>query len=89
MWMDLYLVVATVIAFAAWWVSPRFQAYDPPSDVARAFWAVAAGALWPLVVLGIAEVLGVRYAARRLRRPLPEELDLTARVAEPVVSSRS
>jgi hypothetical protein len=65
MWMDLYLVSAVVVAVAAWLVSPHFQSYDPPGDISRAFWSVAAGALWPLILVGAAQVLTVRYVARR------------------------
>ncbi len=44
---DVYLVSAVIAAVVAWLVSPRFQSYDPPSDIARGFWSAVAGALCP------------------------------------------
>ncbi|SBS74408.1 conserved hypothetical protein [uncultured Mycobacterium sp.] len=76
MWIDLYLVGALVVGVAAWLVTPHFQSDDPPGDVARGFWSAAAGALWPLVLIGIAQVYAVRYIARQLRPTCAEELDL-------------
>jgi hypothetical protein len=75
MWIDLYVVVAVIAAVAAWLVSPHFESYDPPSDIARGFWSAAAGALWPLIVFGAVQILAVRYVARRLGPTPAEEPD--------------
>jgi|EndMetStandDraft_8_1072994.scaffolds.fasta_scaffold223877_2 hypothetical protein len=72
MWIDLYVVVALIAAVAAWLVSPHFESYDPPSDIARGFWSAAAGALWPLIVFGAVQILAVRYVVRHLG-PTPTE----------------
>lgn len=75
MWIDLYLVAAFVVALAAWFVSPHFPSYDPPSDVARGFWSIIAGALWPLILVGAAQIYAVLYVTRRLRPDHSEELN--------------
>jgi hypothetical protein len=66
MWFDLYLVSAIIAAVAAWLVSPYFQSHDAPGDLARGLWSVVAGGLWPLIVIGAAQIIAVRYVARRL-----------------------
>jgi hypothetical protein len=66
MWIDLYVVAALLFAVAAWRVSPHFQSYDPPSDIVRGFLSAAAGALWPVVLIGAAQIFAVLYVARRL-----------------------
>ncbi|MGY4708038.1 hypothetical protein ACXDF8_00450 [Mycolicibacterium sp. CBM1] len=84
MWIDLYVAAAIVVAGAAWLVSRQYLSYDPPSDVVRAFAAVLAGALWPLVIVGLGQVLAVRYIARRLRGAAPTPgVDLDTLVAAP------
>lgn len=88
MWIDLYAVIATSIAVAAWLVSQRLQSYDPPSDVVRGFWSIIAGALWPLVIVGVAQALLVRYVARRLRGAPTPELELSPLVAAQDLSLR-
>jgi hypothetical protein len=88
MWIDLYLVSAVVVAVAAWMVSQHFQSYDPPADVTRAFWSAAAGALWPLVLVGAAQVYAIGYLARQLRPTCSEELDPSPLVAMREVSLR-
>lgn len=75
MWFELYVVAAVVVGVAAWLVSPQFQSYDPPGDLTRAFWSAVAGALWPLIVVGAAQLFAVRYVARRLRPALSETLE--------------
>ena len=81
MWIDLYLVAALIVGVTAWLVTPHFQSYDPPGDIARGFWSAVAGALWPLVLVGIAEVYAVCYIARRLRPAYAAELDLAPSAA--------
>jgi hypothetical protein len=89
MWIDAYLVAALLVAVAAWVVSPHFQSYDPPGEITRGLWSAAAGALWPLVVVGAAQVFAVRYVARRLRPAHSEKLDLAPSVAMLDLSLRS
>lgn len=67
MWIALYLVPAIAVAIASWYVSRRFESFDPPNEVVRALAIVAAGALWPIVLLGLAQLQLVRYVARRIR----------------------
>ncbi|BBY64256.1 hypothetical protein [Mycolicibacterium helvum] len=89
MWIDLYLAAALLVAVAAWLVSPHFQSVDPPGDIARGFWSAAAGALWPLILIGAVQVYSVRFIARRLRPAHSEELDLAPLAALHDVSLRS
>ncbi|GAY14033.1 hypothetical protein [Mycobacterium sp. shizuoka-1] len=89
MWIDLYLVAAVVIAVSAWLVSPRFQSIDPPGDVARMFWSAVAGALWPLVLIGVAQVYAIGHLLRKLRPARSVELDLAAEPALLDVSLRA
>lgn len=67
MWTALYLALAVLAAGVTWHVSYRFQSLDAPSEAVRAAAALVAGALWPVVVLGVLQVQMVRYIARRLR----------------------
>ena len=67
MWIALYLVVAIVVAAVTWHVSHRFQSLDAPSEAVRAAAALVAGALWPVVVLGVVQLQALRYVARKLR----------------------
>lgn len=75
MWIELYVVAAVVVGVAAWLVSPQFQSYDPPGDLTRTCWSAAAGALWPLVVVGAAQLFAVRYVAQRMRPAYFEPLE--------------
>lgn len=89
MWIDVYVVAAVLVAVATWLVSPHFQSFDPPGDIARGFWSAAAGALWPVVLVGAAQVYAVRYIARRLRPAYSEALDLAPLAALHEVGLRS
>ena len=89
MWLDLYLVSAIIVAACAWLVSPHFQSADPPGDVARGFWSVIAGALWPLIAVGAAQFIAVRYIARRLRTARVEPVELAPLAALPGAGLRS
>jgi hypothetical protein len=88
MWMDLYLVVALLVAVATWLISPHFASSDAPGDVARGFFSAAAGALWPVVLVGTAQVLAVRYIARRLSPTYSADLNLPPSTALRGVSLR-
>jgi hypothetical protein len=89
MWIDLYVVAALLVAVATWLVSPYFQSIDPPGDIARGFWSAAAGALWPLVLVGVAQVYAVRYVARRLSPTYSADLHLAPPAALHGVGLRS
>ncbi|WP_167096804.1 hypothetical protein [Mycobacterium sp. DL592] len=67
MWIALYLAVAIVAAAVTWHASHRFQSLDAPSEAVRAAAALVAGALWPVVVVGVLQLQALRYVARRLR----------------------
>ena len=86
MWFDLYLLSAIIAAVAAWLVSPHFQSYDPPGDVVRGFCAVVAGALWPVILVGVAQVFVVRSIARRVRSARVETVELPPLVVAPEAS---
>jgi hypothetical protein len=88
MWFDLYLVSAVVAAVAACMIGPHFQS-DDPGDIARGIWSAIAGALWPLIVVGAAQILAVRYVARRLRPAGLEAIDLAPLVGLPDASLHS
>ena len=67
MWIALYLAVGIVAAGITWHVSHRFQSLDAPSEAVRAAAALLAGALWPIVVVGVVQLQALRYVARKLR----------------------
>ncbi|WP_328362275.1 hypothetical protein OG976_11950 [Mycobacterium sp. NBC_00419] len=67
MWIALYLVAAILVAAIAWHVSYHFQSLDAPSDAVRAAAALVAGALWPVIVVGVVQLQALRYLVRRLR----------------------
>ena len=76
MWMNLYAVSAVIGAVVTWLVSPHFQSSDPPSDAARGFWSVVAGVLWPVIVVGVVQLVAVRYVVQRLRSEPVEVTEL-------------
>ena len=88
MWIDLYGVAALLVAVAVWLVSPHFQSADPPTDAMRGLWSAAAGALWPAVLIGAAQIFAVRYVARRLSPTYSADLHLAPRAALRDVSLR-
>jgi hypothetical protein len=88
MWLGLYLVAAIVVAVTGWLVSYHFQSDDPPGDISRAFWSAVAGALWPAVLVGTAQLLAVRYFVRRLRGANAEDPEPAPSVAIREVSMR-
>jgi hypothetical protein len=89
MWFELYLAMAVLVSVAAWLFSPPFQSFDPPGDNVRALWSVAAGALWPLVLIGAAQIFAVHYVVRRLRPAHCEDWDPAPAVAMADISVRS
>ncbi|MCI4674293.1 hypothetical protein [Candidatus Mycolicibacterium alkanivorans] len=68
MWITLYLITAVVVAFLTWHMSHHLQSFDGPTDEARAFWSIVAGAIWPIVLVGVAQMLVVHLITARLRR---------------------
>jgi len=89
MWIDLYVLTALLAAVAVWLVTPHFQSDDPPGDIARGFWSAAAGALWPLVLVGALQIYAVRLIVRRLRPAVPEQPAPVRRLALPDASLRA
>lgn len=89
MWVDVYVVTAVIVAVAVWLLSPHLQSSDPPDDVARGIWSAVAGALWPLTLVGAAQVYAVRYFAQRFHPILSDDLDLAPTVGLPEASLRS
>ncbi len=89
MWIDLYVAIALIGAVAVWLISQRFQSYDPPNDIVRGFFALVAGALWPLVIVGAVQILAVRFVARRLTPTAIPQLDLREFVAQQDLSLHS
>ena len=67
MWITAYLTTAVVIAFLTWHMSHYLQSIDTPTDAARSCWAIVAGAIWPVILLGIAQMLAIHLIARHLR----------------------
>ncbi|BBZ78248.1 hypothetical protein MANY_35850 [Mycolicibacterium anyangense] len=80
MWIALYLVPAIGVAIATWCVSTRFDSFDPPNEVVRAIAAGIAGALWPLVLVGLGQLQAIRFTAHRFRTAgkAPQWSDLPA-----------
>ncbi|WP_431234164.1 hypothetical protein ACQ856_05950 [Mycolicibacterium psychrotolerans] len=89
MWFDLYLLSAIVAAVGAWLISPHFQSYDPPGDVARGLCSAVAGLLWPVIVVGAVQIIAVRYFARRIRAAHVKDLTAAPLVARQEVSLTS
>lgn len=75
MWITVYLITAVVVAFLTWHMSHYLQSVDSPTDTARAVWAIVAGAIWPVILVGLAQMLAIHLVTRRLRHaPAPHEL---------------
>jgi hypothetical protein len=82
-WITLYLITAVVVAVLTWHMSHHLQSFEGPTDTARGFWAIVAGAIWPVILLGILQVLAIHLAIRRLgHAPVPRELPV------PVLAAR-
>ena len=67
MWITVYLITAVVVAVLKWHLSHHVQSLEGPTDAARGFWAIVAGAGWPVILLGVAEMLVIHLITRRLR----------------------
>lgn len=87
MWITAYLITAVAVAFLTWHMSYHLQSFDGPSDEARVFWAIVAGAIWPVILLGLAQMLAIRVITRRLR-PAPATHALPVPVLASDVAAR-
>jgi hypothetical protein len=67
MGMTLYLIAALVVAFLTWHMSHHLQSFDGPTDATRGFWAIVARAIWPVILLGVVQMLAIHLITRRLR----------------------
>lgn len=66
-WQVSYLVIALLFAMAAVVVAHHLRIGDPPSVATEATAAMIAGALWPVMVLGLAQLWAILQAVTRLR----------------------
>ncbi|WP_431238391.1 hypothetical protein ACQ86B_00125 [Mycolicibacterium aichiense] len=89
MWFDLYLLSAVIAAVGVWLISPHFQAYDPPTDAVRGLCCAIAGILWPIIAVGAAQIMAVRYVARRIRTAHSTDVNAAPVVARQEVSLTS
>ena len=67
MWITAYLITAVVAAFLTWHMSHHLQSFERPTDAARGTWSIVAGAIWPVIVLGLVQMLTIHLITRRLR----------------------
>ena len=75
----MYLITAVVVAFLTWHLSHYLQSFDGPADAARGFSSIVAGAIWPVILLGVVQLLVIHLITRRLR-PAPAALPVPAPV---------
>jgi len=75
MWAAVYLSGVAVVALGAWVFSDAVRTGEPISVVAQALWAVVAGILWPVVLLGLAQLLVLRVVVKRLKPASSERSD--------------
>ena len=67
MWITAYLITAVVVAFLTWHMSHHIQSFERPTDTARGYWSIVAGAIWPVILLGLVQMLAIHLITRRLR----------------------
>jgi hypothetical protein len=67
-WITVYLTTAVVVAFLTWHMSHHLQSFERPTDTARGVWSIVAGAIWPVILLGLVQVLAIHLVTRRLRQ---------------------
>ena len=67
MWITVYLITAVVVAVLTWHLSHHLQSFERPTDAARGTWSIVAGAIWPVIVLGLVQMLTIHLITRRLR----------------------
>ena len=67
MWITAYLITAVVAAFLTWHMSHHIQSFERPTDTARGTWSIVAGAIWPVIVLGLMQMLAIHLITRHMR----------------------
>jgi hypothetical protein len=83
MWITVYLTTAVVVAFLTWHMSHHIQSFEGPTDTARGVWSIVAGAIGPVILLGLVQVLAIHLVTRRLgHAPVSHELPV------PVLAAR-
>ena len=87
MWIALYLITAVAVAFLTWHMSHHLQSVDGPTDAARTFSAIVAGAIWPIVLVGALQVLAAHLVIRRLR-PMSSAYTVPVPVTAPKAAAR-
>jgi hypothetical protein len=45
----------------------HLQSVDGPTDAGHGFWAIVAGAIWPIVLVGVGQMLAIHLITGRLR----------------------
>ena len=72
MWIGVYAAVAIVVAIAAFLLAERLRTPGVPAPDNPGRYAVLAGLLWPVVLVGVAQWALIAAVAERLRRaPAP------------------
>ena len=72
MWISLYAAVAVVVAVAAPMLAERLRTPGVPAPNNPSLYAVLAGLLWPVLLVGVAQWAAIAAVARRMRRaPAP------------------
>lgn len=68
-WQVTYVVIAALFAVAALVVSDHLRVGEPPDARTRTVAAATAGALWPVMVVGMVQIYVIRSAfGRRVSR---------------------
>jgi predicted phage tail protein len=80
-WIALYLIAAVVVAFLTWHMSHYIQSIEGPTDAGRRVCSLLAGVGWPIVLVGVLQMLAIHLVTRRLRRAPADAL------AVPVLAS--
>jgi hypothetical protein len=79
-WGLAYLAVALLFGVAALVVADHLRSGEAPSAAVRGTAAVVAGALWPVMVVGLTQLLILRTVTDRLRmRPTRHAAEATSR----------
>lgn len=68
MWITVYLTTAVVVAFLTWHLSHYIESTERPTDGSRGLWSIVAGAIWPVILLSLAQMLAIHLLTRRLRQ---------------------
>lgn len=64
-WQVAYGVVALLFAIATIGAGHHWRAGEPPSVAVQATGAVAAGALWPVMIIGLMQLWLIRHVVTR------------------------